>query len=168
MKEKINPMRKIKIEKVIFSVGGTGDYLEKGILLLKVITGKKPHKTKTKRRIPGFNVRPNMEVGAMVTLRKDYKDLLKKMLITIDNILKKKQIKDNHFSFGIKEYIEIPGIEYQREIGIMGFDVTVVFTRPGKRVKLKKAKKGRIPKKQNVSKEEIIKYMEENFGVKFK
>ena len=104
----------------------------------------------------------------MVTLRKDYTDLLKKMFVTIDNVLKKKQVKENHFSFGIKEYIEIPGIEYQREIGIMGFDVTIVFTKPGKRVKLKKAKQGKIPKKQKVSKEEIIKFMEENFQLKFK
>ena len=84
-----------------------------------------------------------------------------------ENVLKKKQVSENNFSFGIKEYIEIPGMEYQREIGVMGFDVTVVFKRTGRRVKLKKIKRGRIPKRQIISKEEIIKFMEDNFQVEF-
>jgi len=63
--------------------------------------------------------------------------------------------------------IEIPGIEYQRDIGIMGLDVTVVFKRAGKRIRLKKIKKGKIPNRQKISKEEIIKFMEDNFQTKF-
>ena len=89
------------------------------------------------------------------------------MLATVDNVLKKKQVSENNFSFGIKEYIEIPGVEYQRDIGIIGFDVTVVFKRAGRRVKLRKIKKGKIPSRQRITKEEIIKFMEDNFGTKF-
>ncbi|MCK5149919.1 50S ribosomal protein L5 [Candidatus Pacearchaeota archaeon] len=165
--KKMNIMRTIKIEKVILGVGGTAEELEKGVKLLKLLTGKKPMKTKSNKRIPSWGVRPNLEVGAMVTIRKGIKEILKKMLIPIDNRLKRKQMSENNFSFGVKEYLEIPGIEYQRDIGIMGFDVTVVFIRTGKRVGLKKIKKGRIPKKQMISKEEIIKFMEENFQVEF-
>ncbi len=160
-------MRKVKIEKVVLSVGGIGDDLEKGIKLLELLTGRKPARMKSKKRIPTLNVRPGLEVGAVVTIRKDTEDFLKKMLITIDNTLKKKQISENNFSFGIKEYIEIPGIEYQREIGIKGFDVTVVFKRTGKRVKSKKIKKGKIPKRQKITKEEIIKFMGDNFQTRF-
>ena len=94
-------------------------------------------------------------------------EFLKKMLMPIDNRLKEKQISENTFSFGIQEYIEIPGVEYQRDIGIMGFDVTVVFARAGKRVKLKKRKKGKIPKRQMITKQEIIKFMEEKFQTEF-
>ena len=90
------------------------------------------------------------------------------MLTTIDNTLRKKQISENNFSFGIKEYIEIPGIEYQRDIGIMGFDVTVVFKRAGKRIRFKKIKQGKIPKRQVITPEEIIKFMEDNFQTEFK
>ena len=162
-----NIMRKIKIEKVVLSVGGTGDDLEKGVKLLKLLTGKKPAKMKSKKRIPSWSVRPNLEVGAVVTIRKNSEELLKKMLITIDNVLKKKQVSENNFSFGIKEYLEIPGVEYQRDIGIMGFDVTVVFKRAGRRVKLKKIKKGRIPKRQIITKQEIIKFMEDKFQTRF-
>lgn len=168
MKEKKeNIMRKIKIEKIVLSIGGTGDNLEKGVKLLKLLTGKKPAKIKSKKRIPSFDVRPGLEVGTVVTIRKNPEDFLKRMLVTIDNILKKKQVSENNFSFGIKEYIEIPGVEYQREIGIIGFDVTIVFKRTGKRIGLKKIKRGKIPKRQKISKEEIIKFMENKFETKF-
>jgi len=163
-----NPMRKVKIEKVVLSVGATAENLEKGVKLLTFLTKRKPAKMRSKKRIPTWGVRPNLAVGAVVTLRKEAETFLKRMLTTIDNVLKRKQISENNFSFGIKEYIEIPGIEYQRDIGIMGFDVTVVFKRVGKRVKEKKAKRGKIPKRQKISREEIIKFMEENFQTEFK
>jgi len=161
-------MRQIKIEKVVLSVSGIGDYLEKGYKLLKFISGRKPKKTKSKKRIPTLGVKPNLEIGAVVTLRKDNKELIKRLLSTIDNTLSKKQVSENNFSFGIKEYIEIPGIEYQRDVGIMGFDVTIAFKRTGRRVKLRKIKKGKFPKKQMIQKDEIIKFMEENFQVNFR
>jgi len=162
-----NTMRTIRIEKIVLSVGGTGAELEKGFALLKLLTGKKPAKVISRKRIPSWNIRPNLEVGAVVTLRKNPEVLLKNLLSAGDNILKNKQMSENNFSFGIKEYIEIPGTEYQREIGIIGLDVTVVLKRSGRRVKLRKIKKGKFSKRQVISKEEIIKFMEDNFGTKF-
>ena len=84
-----------------------------------------------------------------------------------ENKLRRKKIAENHFSFGIKEYIEIPGVEYQRDIGVMGLDVTVVFVRSGRRVALRKIKKSHVPRRQYVTKEEIIKFMEEKFKTEF-
>lgn len=162
-----NPMKRVILEKVVLSIGGTGDNLEKGFKLLKLLTKRNPAKMISRKRIPSLGVRPNLEVGAVVTMRKDLIEFLKKMLTTVDNILKKSQISENSFSFGVKEYIEIPGFEYQRDIGIRGLDVTVTFKRAGKRIKLKKMKTGKIPKRQNISKEEIIKFMGENFKTKF-
>ena len=165
---KENSMREIKIEKIVLNIGGTGADLEKGVKLLKIITNKKPAKMKSRKRIPSWSVRPNLEVGCVVTIRKDTENFLKRMLAAVDNVLKRKQMSENNFSFGIKEYLEIPGMEYQRDIGIIGFDVTVVFKRTGKRVRLRKIKRGKIPKKQAITKEEIIKFMEENYKVNFK
>lgn len=164
---KQNPMKEIKIEKIVLNVGGVGDYLAKGHKLLQLITKGKPAKTKSRKRIPGLGVRPGLEVGSVITIRKNYEELLKKLLAAIDNQLKPTQISENNFSFGIKEYIEIPGMEYQRDIGIMGFDVTVVFKRAGRRVGIKKIKRGKIPSRQTITPEEIIKYMEEKFQTKF-
>lgn len=163
-----NPMQEIKIEKVVLGIGGTADNLAKGVKLLELISNQKPAKMKSKKRIPSLGVRPKLEVGTVVTIRKNGEEFLKRMLMAIDNKLKKKQISENTFSFGIKEYIEIPGMEYQRDIGMIGLDVTVAFIRAGKRVKLKKMKKGKIPKRQVISKEEIIKFMEEKFGTEFR
>lgn len=161
-------MREIKIEKLVLSVGGTEDKLEKGIKLLELITGAKAAKMKTRKRIPSLNVRPNLNVGAVITLRRNTEALLKRLLISIENRLRKKQVSENTFSFGIKEYIEIPGMEYQRDLGILGLDVTVTFTRAGKRIQLRRIGKKSLPKKQRISREEIIKYMEEKFQTNFR
>jgi len=163
----MNKMREIKIEKIVLSIGGTGEELEKGVKLLAMLTGRKPAKRKSRKRIPSLGVRPKLEVGAIVTIRQNVREFLGKMLVAIDNKLMKKQISENNFSFGIKEYIEIPGVEYQREIGIMGFDVTVVFKRTGRRVRLRKVKRGKVSKKQAINREEIIKFMEDNFQTEF-
>ena len=161
-------MREIKIEKIVLSIGGTGEYLEKGYKLLELLTNRKPAKTKSRKRIPSLNVRPGLEIGAVVTIRKEKEELLKKLLTAIENTLKKNQLSENNFSFGIKEYLEIPGIEYQREIGIMGLDVTVVFKRAGRRIRLRKIKKGKIPKRQVITKQEIQKFMETKYNTEFK
>ena len=161
-------MRTIKIEKIVLGVGNTGEELEKGAKLLSLLTNRKPSKRRSRKRIPSLGVRPKLEVGAIVTIRKGSAELLKKMLVAIDNTLRKKQVSENNFSFGIKEYIEIPGMEYQRDIGIKGFNVSVVFVRQGVRVSRKKIKSGKLPKKQQISREEIIKFMEDNFKTKFK
>ncbi len=163
-------MQSPKITKVILSAGATDKDLDKAAKLLKIITGMKVQIVLTgpKTRIPAFDVKPDMPVGARVTLRgQKALDLLRRLLGAVDNKIKKRQVSQDTFSFGIKEYIEIPGVEYIREIGIIGFNVSVTFERAGLRVKRKKIKRGRIPSKQRVSKEEIIKYMEEKFKTSF-
>jgi large subunit ribosomal protein L5 len=164
-----NIMRKIKIEKVVLNIGGVAESLEKGVKLLERLTNKKAKRVKSNKRIPSLNVRPGLEVGAFVTLRnKEATTLLERLFAAEGNKLKKKQISENSFSFGVKEYIEIPGFQYQRDIGIIGLDVTVTFVRAGKRVIRKKLKKGRFPKRQHISKEEIIKFVEENLKIEIK
>ena len=157
-------MRNIKLEKVILNIGGVGEKLDKGVILLETISGKKAVKVKATKRIPTWQVRPGLEVGTKVTLRgKTALEIVKKLLPAIDNTLKERQIQDNFFSFGIHEYIEIPGIEYIREVGIMGFEVTVVFSRAGKSVEKKKIKRGKS-KRLTVSREEIINYLKTKFN----
>lgn len=163
----MNVMKEFKLDKVILNIGGTGDKLEKGFILLSKISGKKPVYVKATKRIPTWNVRPGLEVGTKVTIRgKDADAMLKKLLPALDNTIKEKQIQNNFFSFGIHEYIEIPGIEYIREVGIMGFEVTAVFVRPGKHIEHKKVKRGKRPKRLIVTKEEIITFLEKNYNTK--
>jgi len=166
----MNAMREPKIGKVLLSAGATGKDLEKSVKLLELVGKMKAQVIKSgpKTRIPAFSVRPDMPLGTRITTRKKESiELLKRLLGAVDNKINKKQVSDNHFSFGIKEYIEIPDMEYIREIGVRGFNVTVVFERKGLRIKNKKIKRGKIPKKQHVKREEIIKYMEDKFGTNF-
>ena len=164
-------MREPKIKKLILSAGATGTNLDKSVKLFKILTGMNPQiiKAGPKQRIPSFGVRPELPLGTRVTIRgKKSIALLKKLLGAVDNSLNKKKVSENHLSFGIKEYVDIPGIEYDREIGIRGFNVTVNFERAGKRVKIRKVKSCKLPKKQHVSKEEIIAKMEEHFKTEFR
>ncbi len=162
----MNIMREPKITRVVLSAGAVDKELDKAKKLLELVSGKNAqiNKSGSRTRIPAFGVKPNMELGTSVTLRgKEAIEILKRLLGAIDNKLRKKQIDNNNFSFGIEEYINIPGMKYVREIGIRGFNITVVFERAGTRVKKRKIKQARLPKKQQVTKEEIIKFMNEKF-----
>lgn len=163
-----NPMRRVAIEKVILSAGATADSLVKARKLLEFLTKKKAQVIATRKRIPDFDVSPGLEVGTRVTLRGNAAlEMLARLLGAVENTLSRKQVADNHLSFGIHEYIEIPEVEYQRDIGIRGFNATIVFARKGLRVKRKKLKAGHVPRRQYVTRDEIITYMEEHFRTKF-
>jgi large subunit ribosomal protein L5 len=163
-KHEHNVMQKVFIEKVVLSCGGTKDDLTKAKKLLEFITKRKAQIVASQKRIPDFGVSPGLEVGAVVTLRgEEATRILKQLLGGVDNTIKEKQVAENHLSFGIKEYIEVPGLAYQREIGIRGLNVTIVFARKGLRVKRKKIKRGKVPARQHVKEEEIIAFMKENF-----
>lgn len=164
MKENI--MRKIKIERIVLNVGGVAEKLTKGEILLAKLSGEKPVKVKAVKRIPTWGVRPGLEVGVKVTLRgKKAEEKIRVFLEGIGNTLKERQFQKNCVSFGIKEYIELPGVEYIREVGIMGFEVTIVFSRTGKRVGLRKVKRGKV-RRQDVSAEEIMEIMQDKFKTK--
>lgn len=169
-KMKENDMRNIEIEKMVLNCGATEDKLEKSVKLLELITKRKVYKKKATKRIPAFGISPGKEAGAKVTLRdaEEIIELLKRFFAAIDNSINEKQITTNQLSFGVNEYIEIPGLEYDRDIGILGFQASVIFKRKGKRVKFKKIKQGKYPLKQDVTKEEIIEFLTKNLGVEIK
>lgn len=161
-----NVMRIPKITRVVLSAGAVDKDLEKAKKLLEIVSEKKAQITKSgaRTRIPAFGVKPKMELGTSVTLRnQEAIEMLRKLLGAIDNKLKISSIDKNNFSFGIPEYINIPGIKYLREIGIRGFNVTVVFERAGIRVKKRRIKTGKVPSRQHVTPGEIADYMKDNF-----
>ena len=163
-------MKKIRLEKVTLNCGaGTEPHrIEKCIKLLELISGGKAKVIITNKRIPAFGVRPGLKLGCKVTIRgKNKTELLKRLLEAISNKLSPKQINPGSFAFGIMEYIEIPGVPYQRDIGLLGLDVCITLTRPGARIERKKINKGKIPKRNKITKEDTIKFMQDNFNTKF-
>ena len=163
-----NKMRHIKLEKITLNCGTGADQakLERAFKLLQAISLSKPIKTKSKKRIPGFGIRIGLPIGCKVTLRgKKASELLKRLLESVGNKLRKKQFNPGSFAFGIKEYIEIPGVAFQREVGIMGLEVCITLSRAGYNIEEKKLKTGKVPIRHRITKEETMHFMKENFNV---
>ena len=160
----MNPMRKIQIEKVVINIGCGGDLnkIERALKLLQIINGKKPVITKSKRRST-FGIAKGKPVGVKVTLRgKDAEEFFKRVLEAKGNVLNASSIdKEGNISIGIKEYIELPGVKYNHEIGMLGMDVCISFKRPGYRIKFRKIQKRKIPRKHRITREEIIEWLKE-------
>jgi large subunit ribosomal protein L5 len=163
-----NPMRNITVEKLTFNFGSGKDAakLEKGIKLIRHITGKDPVKTITNKRIPSWGLRPGLPVGCKLTIRgAAATELVRRLLKAKKDKLQKSQFDNNgSVSFGVKEYIDIPGIEYNPEIGIMGFEVCVTLKRPGFRIKSRRMRPARISKTHSISQDEAAEFMHKQFN----
>ncbi len=164
-----NKMREIRIEKITLNigVGQPGEKLEKAVKLLSTISEMKPIQTRTMKRIPTWGLRPNLAIGCKVTLRGNRaEEILSRLLKGVDNTLEiTKFDEQGNFSFGIKEYIDIPGVNYEVDIGIIGLEVAVTLERPGYRVKKRKVKRGKIPKRHLIKKEEALNFIRNKFNV---
>ena len=158
-------MRDIKVEKIVLNVGcGTTLNIEHAKTILEKVTGAKAVITKTKRRST-FGVPKNKEIGCKVTIRKNTAELLKRLFEAKENNIKKDSFDSTgNLSFGIKEYIEVPGMDYEPQIGIVGFDVSVSLERPGYSIKKRKIK-SKIGKKHLITKEDAIEFIKKEFGV---
>ena len=164
----MNSMKDIRLEKVTLNIGAGKDQtkLEKGLVLLKLITDETPIKTVTSKRIQEWGLRPGLPIGCKLTLRKDKAiKILSRLLGAIDNRLSKRQFDQNgNIAFGIHEYIEIPGVKYDPKIGIMGLEVCVTLERPGFRIKRRRLMPRKIPMKHRISKQEAIEFMGKHFS----
>jgi len=165
-----NVMRQPRIEKITLNIGAGNDQkkLEKGVSLIKAITGIDPVKTVTQKRIPNWGLRPGLPIGCKLTLRKAAAiDLLKRLLVAKEHKLKPQQFDaGGNISFGIPEYIEIPGVAYDPTIGIMGLEVCVTLERPGYRIKRRRIRQKKVPASHAVTKQDAMTFMQKNFNVK--
>jgi large subunit ribosomal protein L5 len=164
-----NPNLKPRLEKVTvnIAIGTSGEILTKAATVLETMTEQKPQYVGAKKSIKDFGIRKGENIAVKVTLRGDKADLfLRKVLVERDFRLLRKSIDHyGNMSFGIKEHINVPGIKYDPNVGIFGFDVSIRLYRPGYRVHTRKVRKAKIPKKQYVSKEEMILFLEEYYKV---
>ena len=165
-----NLMKKISLAKIVLNmgVGKSGEPIEIGKKTLVQITGKKPNARNAKKSQRDWGVRKGEPIGVAVTVRgNDAKELLKKLLVAKDNQINGKAFdNEGNLSFGIKEHIDIPGIKYDPQIGILGLEVSVSLARPGFNVKLKSGRKTKIGKNHRITKNDACKFLTEEFGVK--
>ncbi len=161
----MNAMRDIHIEKVVLNVGcGTKMKIDDAKQILENISGKKAIIIKTRKRNT-FNVPKNKPIGVKVTIRKGAQEFLKRMFEAKETIKTGNFDSSGNFAFGIKEYIDIPGVDYDPKIGMIGFDVCVALERPGYRVK-KKLLSSKVGAKHRITREEAADFVRKNFKVK--
>jgi len=156
-----HPMKKPKITKVTvnISLGQSGERLLRVASLLEELTGQKAVLRRAKRTIRGFGVRKGENIAAMVTLRGENAiAFLDKALEAVNRRLKISSIDlHGNVSFGIEEHILIPGVKYDPDLGIVGMDVAITVERPGYRItRRKRTRKGHIPRRHRVTREETM------------
>lgn len=158
-----NPMRSIAVAKVTLNVGAgkNEDLLKKGLLLLaKISSPLQPVKTVTTKRVPAWGLRPGLAIGGKVTIRHNAGQLLKRLLAAKHHTLSAGNFDRNgNLSFGIPEYIDIPGLAYDPELKILGLDVAVTLGRPGFRVQRRQICPAKIGKKHRIVKSDAIAFI---------
>ncbi len=157
-------MRDLSIEKITLNIGcGTKTSIEHAKKILEMISERKSVITKTSKRTT-FNVPKNKDIGCKVTVRRNTTEFLKRLLDSKENKLSERNFdRTGNFAFGVREYIDVHGAEYDPKIGVLGFDVCVTLERPGYRVKRKMLPR-KIGKKHTITKTEAINFVKENFG----
>ena len=153
-----NEMRTIRLEKVVLNmgVGKSGDAIEIAKRALDQISGKKSCARDAKGTQRDWGVRKGEPIGVAVTIRdEDARVLLKRLLEAVGNRLKGRSFDNfGNVSFGIKEHIDIPGIKYDPQIGILGMEVAVTLTRPGFSIRLRSRHKASVGTVHRITREE--------------
>ena len=147
-----------KIEKIILNMGlgedaSDGKKLKTCIDDMSLITGQKPVVTKFKKSISNFKTRKGSNAGVKVTLRsnKMYEFIDRLVNIALPRIkdfrgLTSKGIDNScNFSFGIKEHIVFPEVNFDKVDKIRGLDITIVTTSKSKEGALELLKEFNFP-----------------------
>jgi large subunit ribosomal protein L5 len=167
----MNPMRNIRIEKLTLNVGAGKDQsvIEKAERLIQNLTGIRPVKTKTQKRIPAWGLRPGLPIGVKLTLRDETAEsLIPRLLAAKGNRLRPENLDEaGNVSFGIPEYIDIEGAKYDPTIGIIGLQVCITLERPGYRVKRRRVRAAKAGKHHRITPSEAKAFMQERFKTRF-
>ena len=147
-----------KFEKVVLNMGLGIDGNDTKIFKsceedLAKIAGQKPVSTKFKKSISNFKTRKDTKAGLKVTLRKN------KMYEFIDRLVNiaLPRIKDfrglsskgfdkfGNFTFGVREHIIFPEVNFDKVDKIRGLDITIVIKSNSKEHSLELLKKFNFP-----------------------
>ena len=131
-----SPMQVPRFEKITLNMGlgeGVTDkkLVESAVADLANIAGQKPIVTKARKAIAGFKLREGMPIGAKVTLRgvRMYEFLDRLITVALPRVRDFRGIPGKsfdgrgNFSFGVKEQIIFPEVEYDKIDKIRGLDI---------------------------------------------
>jgi len=128
-----------RIKKIVINMGLGADGSDKKILKsciqdISAITGQHPIVTKFKKSISNFKSRKGTEAGLKVTLRSNrmFEFVDRLVNIALPRIKDFRGLSDNgcdkfgNYSFGIKEHIIFPEINFDKVDRIRGMNITIV------------------------------------------
>jgi large subunit ribosomal protein L5 len=127
-----------KIRKIVVNMG-TGDGLKDAKLQdaaledMMTIVGQRPQVTRAKKSVASFKLRKGMPVGCKVTLRgmRMYEFFDRLVNVAIPRIRDFRGLSSDSFdghgnyTFGIKEQIVFPEVDYDKVVKIRGMDITI-------------------------------------------
>ena len=132
-----------KLDKIVVNMGvgaavADQKLLEEAVKELETITGQKASIRKAKKAISNFKLREGVNIGAMVTLRREkmYEFLDRLVNVALPRVRDFRGLSDKSFdgrgnyTMGIREQIIFPEINVDRITKILGMDVTFVTTAP--------------------------------------
>ena len=147
-----------RIEKIILNMGlgedaNDGKKLKACTEDMALIAGQKPIITKFKKSISNFKTRKGSNAGVKVTLRanKMYEFIDRLVNIALPRIkdfrglLSKGIDISNNYSFGIKEHIVFPEVNFDKVDKIRGLDITLVCSSKSKEATLELLKELNFP-----------------------
>jgi large subunit ribosomal protein L5 len=136
-----NPMQIPRLSKIVLNVGlgeasKNPKALEAVIEEMVAISGQRPVVTRAKKAISNFGLRQGVPVGVTVTLRgpRMYEFLDRFISLAVPRIRDFRGLPNRSFdgrgnySFGIKEQLIFPEIDYDKVEKIHGMDITIVTT----------------------------------------
>ena len=166
-----------KFKKIVLNMGlgedaSDGKKLKACVEDMSLITGQKPVITKFKKSISNFKTRKGSNAGIKVTLRsfKMYEFLDRLVNIALPRIkdfrgLSEKGIdKSNNYSFGIKEHIVFPEVNFDKVDKIRGLDITIVTSGRSKMETLELLKEFNFP----INNKKIEEYMAKKSAIEKK
>ena len=147
-----------KIQKIILNMGLGEDASDSKKLKscvddMALIAGQKPIITKFKKSISNFKTRKDSNAGVKVTLRSHrmYEFIDRLVNIALPRIkdfrgLPSKGIDSSYnYSFGIKEHIVFPEVNFDKVEKIRGLDITIVTSSKSKEASLELLKEFNFP-----------------------
>ena len=136
-----NPHEIPKLTKIVLNMGVGEAVMDKkklnnAVEELALIAGQKPITTKARKSIATFKLREGMPIGCKVTLRSEkmYEFLERLVNIALPRIRDFRGINGKNFdgkgnfSFGIKEQIIFPEINYDKVENVRGMDIVICTT----------------------------------------
>ncbi len=136
-----NLMEVPRVTKVVLNMGvgeaiGNPKALEAAVADMRAITGQAPVITSARQSISNFKLREGAKIGAKVTLRGDimWAFLEKVFNVVLPRIRDFRGLSPRSFdgrgnySFGLKEQIIFPEIDYDKVDKVRGMDIVIVTT----------------------------------------